>query len=143
MVVITQGIGFLFPPQSIANVLRIAPEFLWRFYCSFYLLFIVTGILVPLFYYLSDFNKDTVHKELSFALKYALLIWTPNVFAMVAFGVDVFPYIVFFFFLVMIIIRTVSKTEDAESICESTRGSICLKNFEQCLAMCTRRTVLS
>jgi hypothetical protein len=95
MVVITQGVGFLFPTQSIASVLRIAPEFIWRFYCSFYLLFIVTGILVPLFYYLSAFNKDTAHKELGFALKYALLIWAPIVFAMAAFGVDVFPCIVF------------------------------------------------
>ena len=95
MVVITQGIGFIFPTQSLATILRIAPEFLWSFYCSFYLLFIVTGILVPLFYYLSDFNKDTVHKELKFALKYSLLVWIPIVFAMVAFGVDAMPCVVF------------------------------------------------
>jgi hypothetical protein len=95
MIVITQGIGFLFPTQNIVSVLRVAPEFKWSFYCTFYLLFIVTGILVPLFYYLSDFNKDTAHKELKFALKYALLIWIPIVFAMVAFGVDAMPCIVF------------------------------------------------
>jgi hypothetical protein len=95
MALITQGIGFVFPTQNIVNVLKVAPEFLWSFYCSFYLLFIVTGILAPLFYYFTDFNKDIAYKELKFALKYALLIWIPVIFAMLAFGVDVLPCIIF------------------------------------------------
>ena len=95
MIVATQGIALLFPSQNIINTLHISPEFEWNFYLSFYLCFILTGALVPLFYYLSDFNRNTAHKEFRFALKYVLLIWIPIVFAMVAFGVDILPCIVF------------------------------------------------
>jgi len=95
MVVSTQAIGFLFPSQKIAEALRIDPDFLWSFYCSFYLLFILTGVLVPLLYYYSDFNRAVANKEIWFALRYTLLLWIPIVFAMVAFGIDVLPCLVF------------------------------------------------
>ena len=95
MIVVTQGIAFLFPAQNIINILHISSEFEWSFYIPFYSLFIMTGVLVPLFYYLSDYNRNTSHNEKKFALKYVLLIWIPIVFAMVVFGVDVLPCIVF------------------------------------------------
>ena len=95
MLVVTQGIGYLFPGQNIATVLHIVPEYLWSFYCSFYLFFVMTGALVPFFYYLSDFNTDVNHRERAFALKYACFIWIPVVFAMLAFGVDALPCIAF------------------------------------------------
>lgn len=95
MIIVTQSIAFLFPSQNIIKVLRIGSEYELSFYISFYSLFILTGLLLPLFYYLSDYNRKTLQKEIKFALKYVLLIWIPIVFAMVVFGVETLPCIVF------------------------------------------------
>ena len=95
IIVLTQGITYLFPSQNIINILHISSEFELRFYLSFYSFFILTGALVTLLYYLSDFNRNTTHKKVKFAIKYAVLIWIPIVFAMVVFGVEIQPCIVF------------------------------------------------
>jgi hypothetical protein len=97
MIGITQAIAVLFPSQNMISILRISPEFEWSFYASFYLCFVMTGVLVPLFYYVSDYNKKVSHKGVKFALKYSLLIWAPIVFAMVAFGVEILPCVIFSF----------------------------------------------
>lgn len=95
MLAFDQIIGYIFPRFGSSEVLQVSDARKMIFYSVFYGFFIVSGMLLPVFYRLTEYNDGQPSGAVRFASIYALCIWTPVVLIMIAFGTDVISTLVF------------------------------------------------
>lgn len=65
--------------------------------------FIISGIFIAIFYRMTEYNKASDYGWLLFGLKYSLLIWSPIVLIMIAFGTDILSTVVYTFIFIFCI----------------------------------------
>lgn len=95
MLLFTQGTALLIPSENMALSLRVAGESVDSFYIIFYACFILTGVLLPILYILTESKSEQTGKPIRFALIYSVLIWMPVVLAMFAFGMNLVSILIF------------------------------------------------
>lgn len=115
MLAITQLTALIISSENMAIILNLENGTEFGFYLTFYLCFILTGGLLPSFYFLTAYRLEKPKKHITFALIYSLLIWTPIVLAMIAFGVNILSMIIFaiesiiVFIVLMVLLQMVVK----------------------------------
>ena len=77
------------------------------FILSFYGFLIITGIMLPIFYRLTNYN-EVENKAFKFGLFFSICLWSPIVAIMIAFGTNIkitCLYVITFFIIIMLITR--------------------------------------
>ncbi len=95
MFLVTQGTALLIPSENMAVSLKVSEESVYSFYIIFYACFVLTGILLPILYMLTEYKSERYDKHTRFALIYSSLIWLPVVLAMFAFGMNLVSILIF------------------------------------------------
>lgn len=80
------------------------------FYLCFYGCFLITGILLPIFYRITLYNTEKAKSAFWFGLYYSIGIWTPVVLIMIVFGTELIPTLVYtiLFIAVLLVVTTLN-----------------------------------
>jgi len=97
-------LGIISSTLYIFNIMQVSKEKFTVFYVVFYACFIITGLSLPLFYRLTEYNTGKPTSALRFGFIYSICLWSPIVAIMIAFGTNVLPtlvYIIMFAFCII------------------------------------------
>lgn len=88
VMVVDQMIEAVYPAFSSRTAMQVSLQMRIPFYINFYCWFILSGVLISVFYRFTEYNENGSGSWFKFALIYGLLIWTPVVMIMILFGTE-------------------------------------------------------
>ncbi len=95
VIIVDQLMEKIYAPFSSVTAMGVSDGRQMTFYMNFYSWFIVSGVLIAVFYRVTEYNEESDRGWLKFAMKYAILIWSPVVLIMIVFGTAVLPTVAY------------------------------------------------
>jgi len=100
-------LGLLYDPLYAYNAMKVSDTNKSIFSITFYGFLIITGVLLPVIYRLSEYNEKNTVSPFRFGNIYSLCLWSPVVLIMTAFGTDLIPVLIYILIFYICIIGTV------------------------------------